>query len=240
MSEALFMVCGLLATVFAVLTVTLRSPLRCAMALLVHVLSLAGLYLSLSAHLLAALQVIVYAGAVVVLFVFVIMLIGPSALESKPSSEGLVSGAIAAAFGILLTGSIAFSVSHVAGELIPTCGEVETGLCITEICADGGNACPEVFGGVAAISQAIFVNAAVPFEMLSILLLVAIIAAIAIARGKTIESAHHAEEIATRRLSPRPFPNDEAPPVLNPIRPTSPAILDAESAGNGPASSTSE
>ena len=58
-------------------TVLMQNPIRAAVSLLAHIVSLAALYLSLHAHFLAALQLIVYAGAVVVLFIFVIMLIGP-------------------------------------------------------------------------------------------------------------------------------------------------------------------
>ncbi|MBC7171239.1 MAG: NADH-quinone oxidoreductase subunit J, partial [Polyangiaceae bacterium] len=61
------------------MTVAAKRPLRAAVGLLVNIVSLAGLYLTLSAEFLAAIQLIVYAGAVVVLFVFVIMLIGPDA-----------------------------------------------------------------------------------------------------------------------------------------------------------------
>ena len=88
--EFLFMVAGLVAVVSAVLTVTMRTPLRAALTLLVHVISLAGLYLSLHAHLLAAIQMLVYAGAVVVLFVFVIMLIGPGVMDKRTDDKGLL------------------------------------------------------------------------------------------------------------------------------------------------------
>jgi NADH-quinone oxidoreductase subunit J len=64
--ELVFLICAIFALVSAVLTVSMRSPLRAAVALLAHVGSLAGLYLSLHAHLLAAIQLLVYAGAVVV------------------------------------------------------------------------------------------------------------------------------------------------------------------------------
>ena len=86
--EFVFLICGFIALVTAVLTVSLRTPLRAAVALLAHIISLAGLYLTLHAHLLAAIQLLVYAGAVVVLFIFVIMLIGPSA-QAAPTASAL-------------------------------------------------------------------------------------------------------------------------------------------------------
>jgi hypothetical protein len=92
--QVLFVVAAIIALVSAVVTVTQRSPLRAAMGLLLHIVSLAALYLSLHAHLLAAIQMLVYAGAVVVLFVFVIMLIGPGALSSRPDERGIHPGEI--------------------------------------------------------------------------------------------------------------------------------------------------
>src|SRR5688572_11676662 len=93
--ELLFLLCGTVALITAVLTITMRTPLRAAMSLLGHIVSLAGLYLSLHAHLLAAIQMIVYAGAVVVLFVFVIMLMGPGAMDTVPSTRGFFQKALA-------------------------------------------------------------------------------------------------------------------------------------------------
>ena len=94
--QLIFLLCAVVAIVTAVLTVSLRSPLRAAVSLLAHILSLAGLYLTLHAHLLAAIQLLVYAGAVVVLFIFVIMLIGPSAM---PASKDRRLGGIKTAHG---------------------------------------------------------------------------------------------------------------------------------------------
>ena len=104
--EFLFMVAGLVAVVSAVLTVTMRTPLRAALTLLVHVISLAGLYLSLHAHLLAAIQMLVYAGAVVVLFVFVIMLIGPGVMDKRTDDKGLLVRTFGVSMVALVTSSL--------------------------------------------------------------------------------------------------------------------------------------
>ena len=71
-----FAVCTLFVLLGAVFTVAARNPIRGAMGLLTTILGVAGMYLLLAAELLAAVQVVVYAGAVVILFLFVIMLIG--------------------------------------------------------------------------------------------------------------------------------------------------------------------
>lgn len=209
--EILFLVCGLLAVVSAVLTITNRTPLRAAMALLAHVVSLAGLYLSLHAHLLAAIQLIVYAGAVVVLFVFVIMLMGPGAMgaapgyESKPDQRGWVVKAFGAGMIVLVCGAIAFSIGEAGGpETVSLPG-----------CPDGQAECDQ-FGGVNALSHEIFRGAAIPFELVSMLLLVAIIAAIAVARGRTADEKKTIADLEQLSLSPRPFPKDAAAPSLNP------------------------
>lgn len=168
----LFYVFALVALLSALGTVALHSPIRAAMSLLTHIISLSGLFLLLHAHLLAALQVLVYAGAVVVLFVFVIMMIGPSAPE-PPVLRGMVVKSASVAVLVLLTALLAFSLMTVNHEIIslPPC---EAGEC-------------QQFGGVAAFANALFAEAFVPFELISVLLTVAVIGAIAVARGRTAE-----------------------------------------------------
>jgi NADH-quinone oxidoreductase subunit J len=169
--QVLFLVAAVFALVSAVGTVSQRSPLRAALSLLVHIMSLAGLYLSLHAHLLAAVQMLVYAGAVVVLFVFVIMLIGPGALSSKADERGVIWKLVGVSVLTMFTGAI-----------VAVLGGTESARVTIASCAEGAAGCVE-YGSVDAISNAIFVDAAVPFELVSILLLVAIIVAIAVARG---------------------------------------------------------
>jgi NADH-quinone oxidoreductase subunit J len=168
-----FVACALAALLSAVGTVVVKSPIRAAMCLLVHIVSLSGLFLSLHAHLLAALQVLVYAGAVVVLFVFVIMLIGP-AVPEQPTTRGLVLKSVAASLMGMLTLAIAAVVIGAAPERP-----------IIEACKPGQGAECGQFGGVEGFALHLFEQAVVPFELVSILLTVAIIGAIAVARGRT-------------------------------------------------------
>jgi len=160
---ALFIVTAVFAVVGALITVAARRPLRAAMGLLVHIVSLAGMFLTLNAHLLAALQLLVYAGAIVVLFVFVIMLIGPEA-ETGPVEGRLVSRSTAAALTAAIFLVVATSVSRFAAPWV----DVGSG-----------------FGTVEGLGLAIYQEALVPFELISITLLIAIIGAIAIARSRT-------------------------------------------------------
>ena len=101
---AAFVFFAVIAIVSAVATVAFRNPIRNAVGLFVHVLALAGLYITLSAHFLTAVQLIVYVGAVVVLFVFVIMLLGPAS-EPPADSAGRLprivgAGSIVGAFAV--------------------------------------------------------------------------------------------------------------------------------------------
>lgn len=177
-----FVLCGLLALCSALATVMLRSPLRAAVALLFHILALAGLYLTLHAHLLAALQLLVYAGAIVVLFVFVIMLLGPNAVTSG-TSRGLMVRSLAAAGMVLLGGALAMALGGIASspQVIAFCDEAASPSCA-------------IFGGVRAFGRELFgtgaaldsiQGAVLPFELVSVLLLVAVVGAIAIAKGRS-------------------------------------------------------
>lgn len=70
-----FFVLGLLAVATGILLVTRRNPVSAAVSLIMHFFALAGLYLTLQAQFIAAVQILVYAGAIMVLVVFVIMLL---------------------------------------------------------------------------------------------------------------------------------------------------------------------
>jgi NADH-quinone oxidoreductase subunit J len=173
--SVLFYGFAMLAVLSALGTVVVHSPIRAAMSLLTHIVSLSGLFLLLHAHLLAALQVLVYAGAVVVLFVFVIMMIGPSAPE-PPVLRGMIVKTVSVGMLVLLTALLAFSLMPVSQPLVPlpSCGP------------DQGAECQQ-FGGVVAFAQSLFQSGLVPFELISVLLTIAIIGAIAVARGRSAE-----------------------------------------------------
>jgi NADH-quinone oxidoreductase subunit J len=158
-----FGICAVLAVAGAVGTVAFPNPIRGALSLLFSIVAIAGLYLQLHAPFLAAIQLIVYAGAVVVLFLFVIMLIGPAAIPPK-DSRALVArlGGAAAATGIT-----ALIIYTMARKLFPPIGVAQAG-----------------FGSVESIGELLFTDYLVPFEVASILLMVAIVGAVAVARGK--------------------------------------------------------
>lgn len=184
-AHVLFLASAFLALAGAFGTVISEKPLRAAMSLLLTVMSMAGLYLSLHAELLASIQMLVYAGAVVVLFVFVIMLIGPEGASSRPSARVTVPIATAA----LLTTFFASMAAHIGRgvpERLPTA--------------------PAGFGSVEGVGRALYVDAVVPFESISITLLVAILAAIAVARGRTASEAEAVRRDREKRASLPPDP----------------------------------
>ncbi len=155
---ALLAVIGALGTVFA------RNPIRAAMALLLLILSIAGLFLALHAEFLAAIQLIVYAGAIIVLFLFVIMLLGPDATPPRDSKGQVIRATGSAMFALLSAGAmtLAWRASH-----FPALHNVD-----------------HDFGGVGAIGRALFTDEVAPFELSSALLMVAVVGAVAGARGK--------------------------------------------------------
>jgi NADH-quinone oxidoreductase subunit J len=160
-----FGLCTLLVVAGGILTVAARNPIRGAMGLLATIVGIAGMYLLLSAEFLAAVQIMVYAGAVVVLFLFVIMLLGPSSMSGRDTRTW--SARYLAAFVFLLSSVVAVVyLARIAGP--PTAfGQAAPGL-----------------GTIEGLGHQLFTGALVPFELSSALLLVAVVGAVAVARGK--------------------------------------------------------
>jgi len=164
--SVLFAVCAALCLSGALLVVTAKNPIRSAMGLLTTIIGIAGLFLRLNAQFLAAMQILVYAGAVVILFVFVVMLLGPGAGADakplqRPSFSQLVAGGLVAFLGALAIGLIGNGDEHLFGPIDAT-----------------------THGSVAAVGGRIFKQGLVPFELATALLLVAVVGAIAVARSR--------------------------------------------------------
>jgi len=161
----LFLAFATLLTGCSLMVVIQRNPVTSALWLVLGFCSLAGLYLLLQAEFLAMVQVIVYAGAIMVLFLFVIMY-----LNLKHDIEdglhhharrlvGWVLGALLVIEGVMLM--------RRGWALGPTAAESPNG----------------VWGNTAAIGRILFSRYLFPFEVLSILLLVAMVGAILVSRG---------------------------------------------------------
>jgi NADH-quinone oxidoreductase subunit J len=146
------------ALVSALLVILARRPVHAVVALLAHSLSLAALYLILGADMVAMGQILIYSGAIVVLFLFVVALLPQGGSEGDPGVGRVLSGLVA---GIALLVGIAAWLA-VGGSLPP--------------------AAPNAGGNVAEIGRALFGRLIVPFELTAPLLLVSIIGAVAIWR----------------------------------------------------------
>ena len=163
MSELAFLALAL-PTVAAALTVVVhRNPVHSACALVVTLFLLAVAFVGLDAQLVAVLQVIVYAGAIVVLFLFVIMLLNLQQEVRATGGPALVF--LAAAGGIALIVLVATALRHAAPP--PAVG------------------LPARFGETEEVARRLFTAYLLPFELTSILLLVAIVGAVALARRPT-------------------------------------------------------
>lgn len=161
-----FTVCAALAVLGALATTTARNPIRGAMGLLVMILAVAGLFLALHAQFLAAVQLVVYAGAIVILFLFVIMLLGPSALPARDHRGRVVRAVSGAVFGLASLAAMVLVARPLWNKAVLV-GPPE-----------------KDFGTIDATGRWLFSQGLVPFELSSALLLVAIVGAVAVARGK--------------------------------------------------------
>ncbi|HEY3817275.1 MAG TPA: NADH-quinone oxidoreductase subunit J [Polyangiaceae bacterium] len=181
-----FYVCALLGLAGALGVVVSKNPIRGAMGLLLLILSVAGLFLALHAQFLAAIQLIVYAGAIVVLFLFVIMLLGPSA--STPSDR---RGIAARVFG----GGL-FGLAGLAALYAVVSAAMAAHRTMPMPTPDAS------FGGIDAFGSVLFADALVPFELSSGLLMVAVLGAMAVARGRQGQKSMSKAE---RELAESPF-----------------------------------
>ena len=146
-----------------------RNPVASLLFLVLSFFSLAALYVLLGAHFIAATQVIVYAGAIMVLFLFVIML-----LNLGHDYHADVRRGVWILLGFISTGVIGFALSRV---LTPENRSFESSASAIE-------ASVRELGAVGAIAQPLFRDFLVPFELTSILLLVAIIGAVLLAKRR--------------------------------------------------------
>jgi NADH-quinone oxidoreductase subunit J len=159
-----FYLIALVAVVSALLVVTCKNPVNSALALVNTFFSLAIFYVMLEAPFMAAIQVMVYAGAIMVLIVFVIMLLNLGTATRKKVTHSVAGSAALAALMFLLVGYF-LNRSEPTGMTGGITSEVVSKIGHTEL-----------------IGKALFVDFLLPFEITSILLLVAIIGAVVLAK----------------------------------------------------------
>jgi NADH:ubiquinone oxidoreductase subunit 6 (subunit J) len=181
-AEVTFFIAAFGAIGGAIGVVALRNPFYCVLALVVHLLSLAVLFLLLRAEFVAAAQVVVYAGAVMVLYVFVVAYVGGQ--EEPWGGRGANLGPIA----ILGGGALLIEL------LLATLG---SGL--KAIDTDGAQFDP-AFGSPGQIGELFLTKFLLPFEIASFLLLIAAVGAVMLARRRRGLDAEDYAEIAVRPL----------------------------------------
>lgn len=163
MSYGVFFPLALLLILSALGVVVSRNPIRSALSLVATLFLLAVTFLLLDAQLVAALQIVVYAGAIMVLFLFVIMLLN---LQGEREAGNR-------AIRFLMIGSSA------AFVLI-----LLQGLILSNFSGPSSDALPPGFGSTGLLSEQLFTRFILPFEITSLLLLVAMVGAVVIARRK--------------------------------------------------------
>ncbi len=165
MEIALFIIFGLLAVAGALNLLFQRHPINSALSLVVVMMSLAVLYWSLGAEFLAAAQVIVYAGAIMVLFVFVVMLLNAGEEDRTHGSRiAYIAGIPGAAAIFCLLSFVFLSERHQLGS--------------TQL----GGYLTSAVSNISEVSHTLFTSLLLPFEVTSILILVAILGAVVLAR----------------------------------------------------------
>ena len=163
MTLLFFLALSILAIAGALGVVLSKNPVYSALSLLLNFAILAVMFIMLHAQFVAVVQIIVYAGAVVVLFLFVIMLIGGDlGLFAARGRGRTIAAYVAIAAGVLMLLGLGYMA--IAGVTASTAGNVP------------GN------GSVQAIGEVLFTKYLLPFELASVLLLVAMIGAVVLAR----------------------------------------------------------
>ncbi len=158
---AVFFVLAALAAIGAVSLILQKHPIHSALSLIVVMIALAGLYLLLGAEFVAAVQIIVYGGAIMVLFVFVIMLLNAGIEEHTSISK--MAGAPGLLLVVALAGFVAATIARSTEDIQATS---QTG----ELASTLG------------ISNMLFKDFVYPFELTSFLILVAVLGATVLAQ----------------------------------------------------------
>lgn len=175
----LFLAFAALAVVAAFNVILQRNPIYSAVALIVVLVSLAALFLTLYAQFIAAIQIIVYAGAIMVLFVFVIMLLNIRAEESITDKQKYLQWLAVPLFGALLA-EVFFIIKEIRDTPAPL--------------PSANNAAnpAEVLGTVESVANGMFTTYLLPFEATSVLILMAIVGAMLLAKRETQQDAQRA------------------------------------------------
>jgi NADH-quinone oxidoreductase subunit J len=172
-----FVLASAMVLIGAIGVVTRSNPVHAALSLVLTLFGIAVHFVALEAHFLAAVQVIVYAGAIVVLFLFVIMLLGVDTAEDLSIEPFPIQRPLAIVVGVGLSGLIIVAVLRARETL----GEG------TPLDASGDN-------NIKALAENLFSDYVFAFELTSVLLIVAVAGTVLLTR-KSAKSAESAEAV---------------------------------------------
>lgn len=164
MQAILFYLTAVVAIVSAGFVVKCRNPVNSALNLVTTFICLAVFYVMLESPFMAAIQIMVYAGAIMVLIIFVIMLLNLGLAVKRRYTHALVTGGVLGVLMLLVANTFIR-----AGEATGTGGPVTSEVISTQ-------------GHTELIAQAMFVDFLLPFEIASVLLLVAIVGAVILSK----------------------------------------------------------
>ncbi len=167
METLFFTIVAAVAVLSSILVITCKNPINSALSLIMTFFCLATFYVMLDAPFMAAIQVIVYAGAIMVLIVFVIMLLNVRSEVGKRSNHAVVGSSILAFFVLFETCYFLFR---------STPAKEGTGPLSTNII--------EQIGHTELIGKAMYSEFLLPFEITSLLLLAAIVGAVVLSKKK--------------------------------------------------------
>lgn len=165
METLIFIILAVIATGSAVNILVQRHPIYSALSLILTFIALAGIYIQMHAEFIAVMQIVVYTGAIMVLFVFVIMLLN---VREEPVSNPSLH--LIKYFGLPLSILLMVQISFIVVKAFSGYG------------ISLSPSAPDLAGNTAAIGKELYTRYLLPFEVTSILLLVAIIGAIVMAK----------------------------------------------------------
>jgi NADH-quinone oxidoreductase subunit J len=184
MTEVVFSIFAAAAVISAALCVLQRSPVGALIWLVQAMLALGAIFVILQAQFIGVIQILVYAGAIMVLFLFIIMLLnmGRTASDIRGPAGMAATVVLAGLIAVELGGLWAYSPARIGREVRASAGFIQA-----QSAFAGGEAVQQAtaaHGVVGGIAPPLFTEYLVPFELTSILLLAAIVGAVVLAKRK--------------------------------------------------------
>ena len=182
----IFVISAVVAIFGASMMIFQRNPIASVLFLILSLVAQAVLYIQLSALFMGAMLIIVYSGAILVLFLFVIMMLNLRAGEDLGAPSSPISKTVKYSISFLMFVELVFIFRGGAGLDSAAAGIMSTP--------------PDNFGSIEQIAELLFTRYLYPFELTSILLLAAIVGAVIIARRDSVEDAPTATETNEQQI----------------------------------------